>query len=73
MMRMWLHRTLQMSLRHSQGNGRGPGLAQDVLTSMLGVKGNWKSKAWSSIKEMLHFAVFRMCIPEEFLKNSAHS
>lgn len=32
------------------------------------VEGSWKSKAWSTIREMERFAVFRMCMPEEFLK-----
>ncbi|KAL7462616.1 hypothetical protein ACHAXS_004556 [Conticribra weissflogii] len=32
------------------------------------IEGSWKSKAWSTIKEMFRFAVFRMCMPEDFLK-----
>ncbi len=33
------------------------------------LKGSCKSKAWSNIKEVLQFAVFRMCMSEEFLKS----
>ena len=37
-------------------------------TNARNVEGSWKSKAWSAIRESERFAVFRMCMPEEYLK-----
>ena len=31
-------------------------------------EGRWKDKSWSTIKEMDLLSVFRMCMPEEFIK-----
>ncbi len=33
-------------------------------------KGSWKHHAWNKIKEMDELALFRMCFPEEWVKNT---
>ena len=38
--------------------------------SISNSKGNWKTNSWQKIKEMDELAVFRMCFPEEWVRNS---
>ncbi|KAL7472879.1 hypothetical protein ACHAXS_013261 [Conticribra weissflogii] len=49
--------------------GEALGLPKMCQHDARNVKGIQKSKAWSTIKEMLCYAVFRMCMSEEFLKS----